>query len=304
MNKVIKLNGFDYHNLLAFLALLGLLKTLNESRPEWKPCISWIDWIPHLHISSVVDNEQITCAVLEGLIKIGNTMRFGQFKNLNLKYEEFKDLQDCAPPEIMIALGSDGIIQNNKNVEYPPLCTMLGQGHQNFLPRLKNATKVNGDAEHKQAMDNIANVLFNEWKYKDESKITFRWDPKEYRPHGYRAKDPSKDTFLPVIGANRLAAVGFTNYWCVPTKGGLSTVACKKDRNRVWKTFWPIWSKKLSLDAILVLMRHPYMKAIQNGKIDDDARMNLYKMGVCHVISADIFWFGKFRNVTSGRSVM
>ena len=35
------LNGLEPDNLLAFLALLGLLRALEKARPEWKPKVYW-----------------------------------------------------------------------------------------------------------------------------------------------------------------------------------------------------------------------------------------------------------------------
>jgi hypothetical protein len=36
-----RLNGPEPDNLLAFLALLGMLRTLESSRPEWCPRAAW-----------------------------------------------------------------------------------------------------------------------------------------------------------------------------------------------------------------------------------------------------------------------
>ncbi len=302
MSKDIELHGFDGHNLLAFLALLGLLTALVRSRPEWNARASWVRVTPHLHISTEASQEQIAQAVLEGIVEIGGLMKFSPFKNLKLTQEEFSKLQEQISPEIMVVLGSDGAVDDKCVVQYPPLCTMFGGGHQNFLERLENATRVDNE-EYDKTVKKIKNVLFERWEYKDQgSKITFRWDPKEYRPHAYRAKNPSNEKFSAIEGASRLAAVGFTNYWCVPAKNELSTVACKRD-GRIWNTFWPIWTRKMSLDAIRALMCSQYMADIQSNKLTHDKKSGISTIGVTQIIKADIFWDGKFRNVTWGRRV-
>ncbi len=302
MSKDVEMRGFDGHNLLAFLALLGLLTALGRSRPEWNPRASWAGVTPHLHISTEANQEQIVREVLKGISEIGGLMKFSPLKNLKLTHEEFSKLQERISPEIMVALGSDGAADDTGKVLYPPLCTMLGSGKQNFLERLENATCVDYDEGDKN-IEKIKNVLFEKWEYKDkESKITFRWDPKEYRPHAYRAKNPSIEKFSAIDGANRLAAVGFINYWCVPTKNKLSTVACKRD-GKTWSTFWPIWTKKMTLGSIRALMCSQYMASIQNNKLTRDEELSLKAMGVTQVIKAHIFWDEKFRNVTWGERV-
>lgn len=302
MSVDIKLRGFDGYNLLAFLALLGLLTALVRSRQEWSPRASWVGVTPYLHIATEASRRQIAQAVLEGIIEIGYLMKFSPYKNLKLTHKEFSELQKQTPPVIMAVLGSDGAIDDNGTVQYPPLCTMFGGGHQNFLERLESATQVDND-EYTKTMEKIENVLFGKWDYKDQgSKITFRWDPKEYRPHAYRAKNPSNEKFSAIEGANRLAAVGFTNYWCAPAKDGLSTVACKRD-GRSWMTFWPIWNRKLSLDAIRTLMYSRHIADIQDYKFPYNKKSDLSTIGVTQIMTADIFWDGKFRNVTWGKRI-
>jgi len=305
MTRAIRLHGFDHRNLLAFLALLGVLKTLGVSRPEWNACASWIGVVPHLHVPQDANDEQVAEAVTEGLAKIGTTMKFrGEdqkpVKNLKMECEEFMNLQNNTSPEIAASLGSDGCIcKKDGKVEYPPLCMMLGSGHQNFLERLEKATCLDPDRKAKST-DEIKDVLFGGWSCENETDIAFRWSPEEYRPHAYMSKDPSKVKITTTVGANRLAAVGFTAYWCVPTHNGLDVVACEK-KNNSWNTFWSIWDKKLPLDSILMLMRHPDMKNIQKGH--SHAIADLQKRGIESVISAEIFWDGKYRNVTWGRNV-
>ena len=303
MSEDIELPGFDGHNLLAFLALLGLLTALVRSRPEWNPRASWVGVTPRLHISAEASRDQIARAVLEGITEFGALMKFGPlFANLKLEREEFSKLQEQISPEIMAVLGSDGATYDRNIVEYPPLCTMLGAGHQNFLERLENATHVD-DREYDKTIKKIKNVLFEKWAYKDQgSKITFRWDPREYRPHAHRAKDPSNEKFSAIEGANRLAAVGFTNYWCAPAKNGLSTVACKKV-GRNWTTFWPIWARRISLAAIRALLCSQYMTDIQSYKPMHDKKSDLSTIGVTQIMKSDIFREGKFRNVTWGERV-
>jgi len=305
MGREIVLRGFKQNNLLAFLALLGLLKTLDVARPEWDVRASWVGGMPHLHVTWDVNDAQIVDAVLEGLKTIGNMMNFRDedqkpIKTLKITPEKFQALQrNLDYNEIVTALGSDGSIDKKDGiVEYPPLCMMLGSGKQYFLERLEDAVHVKPTKKDRHDMED---VLFGGWERAEKTQITFRWHPKEHRMHAHMSRDPSKSKkFLANVGANRLAAVGFTTYWCVPISKGLGVTACKKeDGSSGWQIFWPIWrDRKLSLDTILMLMRHPDIKKIHKQGIRD-----MQKRGIQDIICAKIFWIDKYRNVSWGKNL-
>lgn len=304
----IKMNGFDSHNLLAFLALLGTLKALETSKQKLKPRMSWEHGSLHLHLNLEVNKQEIAQEVISGVIELGKTMKFHPHKKLKITPEEFDELQNSIPKDIIAALGCDGILdKDEKNVAYPPLCTMFGAGQQYFLERLENATSITNEEREKRT-ESMYSTLFDKWKYNDDTKIGFRWDPNEYRPHAYRSIDPSRDTYTIEDGANRLAAIGFMMCWCVPTLKGLEASWCTDiTGSKTKKIAWPIWKKKMSLSAILIIMRHPYIKKILNGENSTNrskivADMNEY--GIECVMATDIFWDGQFRNVRLGYRVM
>ena len=64
---VIDLPGLEADNLLAFLALLGLLRSLESSRPEWRPRVSWKGppWIARLHLTQAADEAEVAKAAAE-----------------------------------------------------------------------------------------------------------------------------------------------------------------------------------------------------------------------------------------------
>ena len=66
-----RLDGLEPDNLLAFMALLGLLRTLEEARPDWHPRVSWtVDeppLRPRLHAAEEVAGDAIVEAAAEGL---------------------------------------------------------------------------------------------------------------------------------------------------------------------------------------------------------------------------------------------
>ena len=72
-----RLDGLEPDNLLAFMALLGLLRTLEEARPDWHPRVSWtVDeppLRPRLHAAEEVAGDAIVEAAAEGLSALAPT---------------------------------------------------------------------------------------------------------------------------------------------------------------------------------------------------------------------------------------
>jgi hypothetical protein len=66
-----RLEGLEPDNLLAFLPLLGLLRALEMSRPEWKPRAYWeVETAPLRPVLTTQESataEDISKAALEGL---------------------------------------------------------------------------------------------------------------------------------------------------------------------------------------------------------------------------------------------
>ena len=321
------LAGIEMHNLLGFLSLLGLLKTLEIARPRWYPCVEWPGISPQIQVAEDVQEQDVSVAAVDGLIKLGKKMDFGSYQ-MKISLDEFKDIQNTLNPDILVALGSDGALENERGwkrkvregggkeneengkgdkkkkekeneLTPTPLCMMFGSGHQLFLSRLHNATSIGG--ERRSVESEISAALFEEWNYKDKnSKIMFRWDPKEYRPHAYRNKDPSNSPSYTMNGANRLAAVGFTSYYCVPTNRGLATISCGKN-----SVLWPVWTPAISLASISSIMHHPDMSglAASNDPEKDNSGGKLKAYGVRCVMKADLFWDDKFKNVGVAKQI-
>ena len=307
MSTKFKLLGLTMNNLLAFLTLLGLLKTLERSKSEWNSQISWKGTSPYLYVSeNDVKKDQVIEAIINGLKSFGKEMKFKTHGVLELNkvdVEKFKKLHDGMDTELVAALGSDGSrTKKDKTIlSHTPLCLLLGAGHQNFLERLEGTTIINdSDIENE-----INEALFNSWddikkgKGKKNDKITFRWSPKEYRPHAYRAINPSDDPIIPINGANRLAAIGFRLYSCVPTNYGLDTMSYHKQNNEEC-LIWPIWNTRMTLATIRILMRHPNMKKIVNAKNEQYNKIikEFQSYGVERIMKARIFWDNKFKNVS------
>ena len=289
------LPGLTTKNLLAVLTLFGVLKVIERSNPEWNPCTYWKDNKAYLCISKEkITKEQIVDSVISGLISWGKGMKFEE-ENLKLSADDFRKLEEHIDPEVIVALGSDGCKKRKEEfLEDTPLCMMFGAGHQLFLDRLKRATSIENESKVKEE---IHDVLFKTWNDKiSKQNINFRWSHEEYRPHAYRDKNPSGDGTKTMDGANRLSAIGFTAYSCIPTNHGLETMCHVKKSKGGEYLIWPIWEKKLSIDAIMILMRDPIFKKIIEGEEDKEALQRLQENKITHIMKAKLFWDGQYKN--------
>ena len=285
-------------SLLGFLSLLGLLRSLGESEQAWSPRLSWDGLTPQLHLDESVDRADIAEAATGGLLKFGEKLRFPG-PNPGVEISEMTQWQSTMDPEAVTAIGSDACTKKNDSAkaDTTPLCMMYGAGHQEFLTRLGQATSLQ-ESDRNDLREEVHVTLFTRWSYGDMlPKISFRWDPAEYHPHALQGTDPKKDVIQTVNGANRLAAVGFTAYECVPTTRGLATVSCMPYRRRLDTVVWPIWSQPLSLAEIKIVMRLPQIKKAASEKNDHVALEELRAYGIDSVMRATLFWDGKFKNV-------
>ena len=165
-----RLKGLESDNLLAFMALLGMLRSLEEFKPDWCPRVYWdVDKFPVRAVLNVVGGVKevdVVTAIAEGLRRCANLHDFGGYRNLKeLKpADATRKLRDVArdfestlqdihktsgeikkPHEasgkryvadLWASLMSDAVCRNEEEMEPTPFCLMFGQGHEYFLERL------------------------------------------------------------------------------------------------------------------------------------------------------------------------
>lgn len=260
------LPGLAADNLLAFLALLGLLRALDATRPDWRPRVSWSGppWLARLHLAADVDRPAAAATADDGVRQLGAAHDLGGRKNIDFTAAEFRALAETAAraasptdrraADLLAALASETNLKGaNGRVEGTALCAIHGQGHQNFLERLDKLGRT--ELERGDGARAIEAALFEPWRYA-ELGLTFRWDPEEDRRYALGHADPGSQKIRTVPGANRLAAVGFMLCPCMPTAGRLHTTGFRRQERRVTLT-WPLWTLPLSLAAVRTLLGHP-----------------------------------------------
>ena len=282
-NRTHRLDGLQPDSLLGFLAVLGLLRCLEEARPDWWPRVSWtVDAPPvrpALQVAEPVTAKDVATAAAEGLNRLAAHHRFPQ-KDLKLpRAVAASKLHSAArgggyPAELWASLVSDAAPKDfadcKDGVQPTPLCLLLGQSHQHFLERLDrvpNAATPPARGKGRKRLeisetDCLAETLFAPWLRPDPITSSFRWDPAEDVRYAYRANDPTKAKTKATTqhGANRLAAIGASVLTVVPRRLGQDVglvVRGGPRRNRRFTFEWPIWRHPVSLAGVKALLTHP-----------------------------------------------
>ena len=312
-----RLAGLEPDNLLAFLALLGMLRTLDHSRLEWCARVGWtIDAPPVrpvLTVAAPATEDEILATVAEGLKELARHHDFGQIKDLKLSREEATErlrhvvAGDRYVSDLWAALISDAVIRDKNKVqeaEPTPLCLLFGQGHMHFMSRLasvpqESAPPARGSGRKKitiRETDCLREALFKPWTRPDAT-FSFRWDPHEDVRYALRATDPtdSKTKETTQHGANRLAAIGLSMLTVVPRlrAGTAQLGVAGGERSGGFAFTWPIWRDPISLATIRSLLGHTGL----------DKPATREALGVVELRRARRISVGKFMNFTRAEAV-
>ena len=314
-----RLDGLEPGNLLAFLALLGLLRALEEAAPdEWLPKVTWsVDEPPVrpvLSLSAPVSVGTIAATAATGVTRLAGRHDFGALKDLRLSEDDAAEQLRAAVrsgdsyiADLWAALVSDAAVRERnkvKEAEPTPLCLMFGQGHQHFLERLSAVPQMasfsRGSGRNEEVIPPtvcVAEALFVPWARPDATP-SFRWDPHEDVRYALRATDPTTVSTKETTqhGANRLAAVGLTALTVVPErragKARLGILGGERTEGTFTLT-WPIWRDPISLEAIRALLGHPNL----------DDRATRVALGVVDRQRTRRISFGRYMNFTRAESV-
>ena len=279
-----RLDGLTSDNLLAFLALLGLLRSLEEAAPSWLPRVAWSVDVPPVRpvliLAEKIESTTVVTTAAAGLNRLAELHDFPcrNLKDLSL-CEARKRLRAAAAAaavdrytaDLWAALVSDAAVRDRKTaeVEPTPFCLMFGQGHQYFLDRLSTVPRrrIPDRGPRRSPLivseaECLRDALFATWTRPDAT-LSFRWDPHEDVRYAHRATDPTdqKTKETTQHGANRLAAVGLTALTVVPRRRAgeprLQVLGGDRSADGSFSFSWPIWREPISLAAIRALLGHP-----------------------------------------------
>ena len=314
-----RLAGLEPDNLLAFLALLGTLRTLEHVRSAWRPRVAWMVDMPPVRpmvtVATQSTKEEIVAAVAEGLTDLANRHDFGQLKDLRLSPKEAAERLRMAATgdrymaDLWAALTSDAAVRDRnktQEAEPTPLCLLFGQGHMHFMSRLASVPRASapparGGGRRKTTIgetDCLHEALFESWTRPDAT-FSFRWDPHEDVRYALRATDPtdSKTKETTQHGANRLAAIGLSALTVVPrlrgTTAQLAVIGGMREQGGSFTFRWPIWRHPMSLAAIRSLLGHVAL----------EKRATWRALGIFELRRARRISVGKFMNFTRAESI-
>ena len=281
MRRRHRLDGLEPDNALALLALLGLLRALDEARPEWAARAAWTVGEPPLRalleVPEGVGPQAVSQGARDGLDALSAMHDAQGHAGIGMTPGEARAClaQARGGPrhgaDVWAAMVSDAALSaDGKKVQPTPLCLMFGGGRQYFVERVENVAKQRRPPDRECGEETIKisevrclnEALFAPWERPDRT-FSFRWDHEEDVRHALRARRPTdretKETTQ--HGANRLAAVGLAAF----------PVAARTERARVrlaiaggtheadgtWTWRWPIWRTPMRLAAIRALIDHP-----------------------------------------------
>lgn len=280
--------GLDGLNLLGFLAALGALVSLSRIWRDREIRLSWTlvtsgpgagGWRPLLHIDPVVAQQEIVEALYAHVTNPESLSAFADVDaNLRMSRAVFRSKavslrHDRRAADLLAALVCEAGTEDE--VKPTPFRALSGAGHLNFLSTAQSLS----DASRLQKSD-IARALFQPWTY-ENTRLTFRWDPVDYRAYAGRARDPADDPIHPIRtewGANRLAFEALVMF---PMIWSGEAVGVRSNEFR-----WPLWSPAASVDTIRSLLAHPFL-------FRDTGANDLASMGVVLVASCQRFTSGQ-----------
>lgn len=322
-----RLDGLEPDSLLAFLALLGLLRSLEtddgareEGEKLW-PRAAWdVDQPPlrpRLFVAREISTEELAEKSDAGLGMLLPSHDFGGQKDLNYSRTSCRELLEKEAKtacrnvrhriDLLAALMNDAAIKDDKEqpVDPTPLCLLFGQGHQHFLDRIAKVPRQlappppprgkGKTAVTLSASACLAEALFHPW-HRSDPTFSFRWDPEEDVRYALMAGDPTDPAYKTGTqhGANRLAAVGLAALTVVPqTRAGRVRpgIIGGSWGSRGFSSAWPVWREPATLSAIRALLTHP----------DLWKPFALSFLGVDCVMVAQRISVGKFMNFTRAR---
>lgn len=271
------LSGLEPDNLLAFLALLGLLRSLELVRPEWRPKAYWnFDKSPLRPVLTTCGSgtESAVCeAATEGL-RVFHKALF-PFRHEPSKKEGSKE----APVKKAAKPGSDkprkGLVtRRDRQRSLARRCILVGQACRADIQRYSiwqlrcqlvgcsavaavrkgkdiettplkltsgNMPFIGGMFELAETCraEEMQKSLFSNWEYAYKGN-SLRFSPDEAQRYAYRASDPSDEGAYTELAPTALSGLGLLSFPMAQTHKGWRMPAYSGTSSE-GRIYWPIW---------------------------------------------------------------
>ena len=277
-----RLDGLEPDNLLAFLALLGLLRGLELIRPEWRPRAYWevkkAPLRPILTTQVPTAPEEIYRTSLEGLLIFRDALRpfswprskQGNAKKTALVVDQSHQrrlskrcvfaLSSCTPDQRkrlvwqlrcdLLASSGASRMDPKKREVFDATPMKLPSGQMSFIG-------AQFDTISACKAEDICNSLFKAWSCGHKGN-SLRFSPDEARRYAYRASDPSPEGSRTELGATALSGLGLLSFTMSEAQPHWRMVAYTGRRSE-GKIGWPIWDAEngsgASLQTIVAMLR-------------------------------------------------
>ncbi|MBF0612886.1 MAG: hypothetical protein G8345_03540 [Magnetococcales bacterium] len=269
---------------IAFMATLGLLRTLAAMDKNYHPKIRWEmqdDWIPILSLRRIENLDQL----IETLIKYNPEL--SKYDWLNLESAEIKvpvnmfrgwmeifstksTLSHRETIDFIASFGSELVVitsGDNKGKVKPSLLCMTS-GNQMYFNSIRETLDDVNKAIDKR--DRYMELLTGPWKY-DDPNHSLGWDPTMERLHALRPKAPTNDKgkFSSVRLAVWFAALSLP-FFPTLSKNNEINCACftRANRKNNWLFRWPLWGAEIGIDEIKLLLTNSSI-----GNVEPNFRM-------------------------------
>ncbi|MGF1660575.1 MAG: hypothetical protein ACFCUS_14220 [Rubrimonas sp.] len=274
-----RLDGLEPDNLLAFLALLGLMRALEAARPDWRPRVGWtVDdppVRPFLKISHPATRVEIAAFAAQGTRLQSGAYSFDRDR-FNFSREEARSMMleaahslERLRADLLAALMSDSVPYDEKTPDGRVAATplkLLDVAQTAFLKTLSSlANRFNaiGETAAADAYRPLERAVFENWTRTDREG-GLRFDHADDRRHAYRWKEPTADPTVCEAGANILAVLGLVALTAAPALAGghiqLRQVGVRRPPGSAVSLRWPIWRHAMSLAAVRAVLDHPALQ--------------------------------------------
>lgn len=306
----IPLPGLSATNPLAFLAAIGLLRTISLALPECPVRMKWRlegTWYPILLTDRVFSNDELISVIHESLHGKETEEHFTRLgKNINVDRNRFRqaaldavlrsNVHGRVSADFFAAYGSDALVSlhDEESIQDTAIRTMAGAGHQHFLETMRNLIE-------QCRPEHLTKTLFRPWDYSDPTQtLSLRFDPADDNRYALRWRNPSGDPVRKssgsMLGANRLAIEALPLLVTAPGRRRLLTTCFTGFRSDDTFFHWPIWTTSLSLSVA-----HSLLMLSELTEHPVPSRQ-LHARGVNAVFNSQRITVGKVRNFSTGRA--
>ncbi|MCO6438182.1 MAG: hypothetical protein J5J06_13895 [Phycisphaerae bacterium] len=258
----LQLPGLDGSNPLGFLAALGLLRVLAESRDHRAVFMHWVEgpgtWVPEIsiHPAGELSEDDVLDHLSESLaarLSDHPAQLLERFKRAGDAVEErqkiFRDVYSQCDrldhgtmhANWLAALASDAAPADAIN--------QLQTARRDYY--LKNIASV----IERTTRDHLQRAIFRPWDYADAlDNQSLHLDPGEDRRHAHQWNQPSGDPDRKrsggMLGANRLAIEAIPLFTSMPENDAMRTIGFTGNRSHDTRWTWPIWSVPIPLSVV------------------------------------------------------